>query len=66
MILNVMNTYLPGKGLQSDFIDALVQKKVLGGQNHDDPGHFGMSLKGEQRPGKERPAAQVEKLRALV
>jgi 3-hydroxyacyl-CoA dehydrogenase len=35
LILNVMNTYLPGKGLQSDLIDALVERKVLGGQNHD-------------------------------
>ncbi len=35
LILNVMNTYLPGKGLQSDLIDALVDKKVLGGQHHD-------------------------------
>jgi 3-hydroxyacyl-CoA dehydrogenase len=35
MILNVMNTYLPGKGLHSDLIDALVDKKVLGGQHHD-------------------------------
>jgi 3-hydroxyacyl-CoA dehydrogenase len=35
MILKVMNTYLPGKGLQSDFVDSLVDKKILGGQNHD-------------------------------
>lgn len=35
MILRVMNKYLPGQGLQSDFIDALVEKKVLGGQHHD-------------------------------
>jgi 3-hydroxyacyl-CoA dehydrogenase len=35
LILKVMNTYLPGKGLQSDLIDALVDKKVLGGQHHD-------------------------------
>jgi 3-hydroxyacyl-CoA dehydrogenase len=35
MILDVMNTYLPGQGLHSDFIDALVDKKVLGGQHHD-------------------------------
>jgi len=35
MILGVMNTYLPGQGLHSDFIDALVDKKVLGGQHHD-------------------------------
>lgn len=35
MILQVMNAYLPGEGLQSDFIDALVERKVLGGQHHD-------------------------------
>jgi 3-hydroxyacyl-CoA dehydrogenase len=35
MILDVMNTYLPGQGLHSDFIDALVEKKVIGGQHHD-------------------------------
>jgi 3-hydroxyacyl-CoA dehydrogenase len=35
MILDVMDTYLSGQGLQSDFINALVEKKVLGGQNHD-------------------------------
>jgi len=35
MILGVMDTYLPGKGLHSDLIDALVAKKILGGQNHD-------------------------------
>ncbi len=35
MILEVMNTYLPDQGLHSDFIDALAEKKVLGGQNHD-------------------------------
>jgi 3-hydroxyacyl-CoA dehydrogenase len=35
MILGVMNTYLPGQGLQSDLIDALVDKKILGGQHHD-------------------------------
>lgn len=34
-ILRVMDGYLPGKGLHSDFIDALAKKKVLGGQNHD-------------------------------
>ncbi|MFH1279220.1 MAG: 3-hydroxyacyl-CoA dehydrogenase family protein [Candidatus Eisenbacteria bacterium] len=34
-ILKVMDRYLPGKGLHSDFIDSLVGKKVLGGQNHD-------------------------------
>ena len=35
MILEVMNTYLPGQGLKSDLIDQLVAKKILGGQNHD-------------------------------
>jgi len=35
MILGVMDTYLPDQGLQSDLIDALVDKKVLGGQHHD-------------------------------
>lgn len=34
-ILKVMDGYLPGKGLHSEFIDALAEKKVLGGQNHD-------------------------------
>lgn len=34
-ILKVMDHYLPGRGLHSDFIDALASKKVLGGQNHD-------------------------------
>ncbi len=32
-ILTVMDQYLPGQGLHSDFIDTLVEKKVLGGQN---------------------------------
>ena len=35
MILGVMNTYLPGQNLHSDFIDALVKNEVLGGQHHD-------------------------------
>ena len=35
MILRVMDTYLPGQGLQSELIDELVQRKVLGGQHHD-------------------------------
>jgi 3-hydroxyacyl-CoA dehydrogenase len=35
MILKVMNAYLPGQGLQSELIDGLVKKKVLGGQHHD-------------------------------
>ncbi len=34
-ILKVMNSYLPGQGLESAFIDTLVSKKVLGGQRHD-------------------------------
>jgi 3-hydroxyacyl-CoA dehydrogenase len=55
LILNVMNTYLPGKGLQSDLIDALVSKKVLGGQNHDGSQKDGM-LKYE----KGRPVAVYE------
>ncbi|MFH2000269.1 MAG: 3-hydroxyacyl-CoA dehydrogenase family protein [Planctomycetota bacterium] len=35
LILKVMDRYLPGQLLHSDIIDALVEKKVLGGQNHD-------------------------------
>jgi 3-hydroxyacyl-CoA dehydrogenase len=35
MILTVMNTYLPGKGLKSELIEQLVAKKVIGGQHHD-------------------------------
>jgi 3-hydroxyacyl-CoA dehydrogenase len=35
MILDVMNQYLPGERLHSDFIDALVQRGVIGGQHHD-------------------------------
>ncbi len=34
-ILAVMDRYLPGQGLHSDFIDALFEKGILGGQNHD-------------------------------
>jgi 3-hydroxyacyl-CoA dehydrogenase len=55
MILNVMNTYLPGKGLQSDLIDALVKKKVLGGQNHD-----GSQKDGILKYEKGRPVAVYE------
>jgi 3-hydroxyacyl-CoA dehydrogenase len=55
MILNVMNTYLPGKGLQSDLIDALVDKKVLGGQNHD-----GSQKDGILKYEKGRPVAVYE------
>lgn len=35
MILGVMDTYLPGQGLHSDLVDALVDRKILGGQRHD-------------------------------
>jgi len=55
MILNVMNTYLPGKGLQNDLIDALVNKKVLGGQNHD-----GSQKDGILKYEKGRPVAVYE------
>jgi len=55
LILNVMNTYLPGKGLQSDLIDALVAKKVLGGQNHD-----GSQKDGILKYEKGRPTAVYE------
>jgi 3-hydroxyacyl-CoA dehydrogenase len=55
MILNVMNTYLPGQGLQSDFIDDLVQKKVLGGQHHD-----GSQKDGILKYEKGRPVAVYE------
>ncbi len=34
-ILEVMDRYLPGQGLHSDFIDALFEKGILGGQRHD-------------------------------
>jgi 3-hydroxyacyl-CoA dehydrogenase len=55
MILGVMNTYLPGQTLQSDFIDELVQKKVLGGQNHD-----GSQKDGILKYEKGRPVAVYE------
>jgi len=55
MILGVMNTYLSGEKLQSDFIDALVQKKVLGGQHHD-----GSQKDGILKYEKGRPVAVYE------
>jgi 3-hydroxyacyl-CoA dehydrogenase len=55
MILNVMNTYLPGQNLQSDFIDDLVTKKVLGGQHHD-----GSQKNGILKYEKGRPVAVYE------
>jgi 3-hydroxyacyl-CoA dehydrogenase len=55
MILNVMNTYLPGQGLHSDLIDALVEKKVLGGQHHD-----GSQKDGILKYAKGRPVAVYE------
>jgi 3-hydroxyacyl-CoA dehydrogenase len=55
MILDVMNTYLPGKGLQSDLIDDLVKKKVLGGQHHD-----GSQKDGILKYAKGRPVAVFE------
>jgi 3-hydroxyacyl-CoA dehydrogenase len=55
MILNVMNTYLPGQDLQSDFIDDLVAKKVLGGQHHD-----GSQKDGILKYEKGRPVAVYE------
>jgi 3-hydroxyacyl-CoA dehydrogenase len=55
MILGVMNTYLPGQGLHSEFIDALVEKKILGGQNHD-----GSQKNGILKYEKGRPVAVYE------
>jgi len=55
MILDVMNTYLPDKGLHSDLIDALVEKNVLGGQNHD-----GSQKDGILKYAKGRPVAVYE------
>jgi hypothetical protein len=51
----VMDTYLPGQKLQSGFIDALVQAKVLGGQNHD-----GSQKDGILKYEKGRPVAVYE------
>ncbi len=51
-ILDVMNTYLPDQGLQSEFIDALIEKGVLGGQNPD-----GSQKDGILRYSKGRPSA---------
>jgi 3-hydroxyacyl-CoA dehydrogenase len=55
MILNVMNTYLPGQGLQNDLIDSLVDKRVLGGQHHD-----GSQKDGILKYEKGRPVAVYE------
>jgi len=55
MILGVMNTYLPGQDLHSDFVDALVDKKILGGQNHD-----GSQKDGILKYRKGRPVAVYE------
>lgn len=51
-ILDVMNAYLPDQGLQSDFIDTLIEKGVLGGQNPD-----GSQKDGILRYEKGRPSA---------
>lgn len=51
-ILDVMNRYLPSEGLQSDFINTLFNKGVLGGQNHD-----GSQKDGILRYEKGRPVA---------
>ena len=51
-ILRVMNRYLPGQGLHSTFIDALAERKVLGGQRHD-----GSQKDGILRYEKGKPAA---------
>jgi 3-hydroxyacyl-CoA dehydrogenase len=59
LILKVMDRYLPGKGLQSDFIDALVEKKILGGQNHD-----GSQKDGILKYEKGRPCAVYEPTQA--
>ena len=55
LILKVMDRYLPGRGLQSDFIDALSEKSVLGGQNHD-----GSQKNGILEYAKGRPSAVYE------
>jgi 3-hydroxyacyl-CoA dehydrogenase len=55
MILDVMNAYLPGQGLHSDFIDGLVEKTVLGGQHHD-----GSQKDGILKYEKGRPVAVYE------
>lgn len=55
MILNVMNTYLEGQQLQSDFIDDLVGKDVRGGQHHD-----GSQKDGILKYEKGRPVAVYE------
>ena len=55
MILGVMDQYLPGRNLHSDLIDALVTKKVLGGQNHD-----GSQKDGILKYEKGRPVAVYE------
>jgi len=55
MILNVMNAYLPGEDLSSAFINRLVEKKVLGGQNHD-----GSQKDGILKYEKGRPVAVYE------
>ncbi len=34
-ILNIMNPYFPEENLQSDLIDLMVERKVMGGQNPD-------------------------------
>ncbi|MFH0944796.1 MAG: 3-hydroxyacyl-CoA dehydrogenase family protein [Planctomycetota bacterium] len=49
-ILSVMDQYLPGRGLHSDFIDTLVKNKVLGGQNHDGSQKDGILQYAKGRP----------------
>jgi 3-hydroxyacyl-CoA dehydrogenase len=51
-ILDVMDRYLPDQGLKSELIDALVDRGVLGGQNHD-----GSQKDGILRYTKGRPSA---------
>jgi 3-hydroxyacyl-CoA dehydrogenase len=58
MILGVMNTYLSGQDLQSDLIDDLVRKGVLGGQHHD-----GSQKDGILKYAKGRPVAVYEPAR---
>jgi 3-hydroxyacyl-CoA dehydrogenase len=55
LILNVMNTYLPGRGLHSDLIDDLVRKRILGGQRPD-----GSQKDGILRYERGRPVAVYE------
>lgn len=54
-IIDVMDRYLPGEDLKSEFIAGLAEKGVLGGQNHD-----GSQKDGILRYVKGRPAAAYD------